>query len=504
MSTQGFSRLSSASAHQSFMLGLNRSPLTLPEEVTQAIRGAPADVSPALTALAVAGTQIRFARPSVAQAALTIPEAALRLHADPRSFLPAKARRHLQRLVFNSDVETCRIIVGAALKRLNARGLRFHPFDLPRLAASLRSCGVLPGVAERAYLALTQSASEDEPQEHLFHERMTPENWRDFGKAARVRFLAELRAKDRAAGLALLQDRFAQDPAALRSELVLALSVGLSAADQAFLESLEKDRAESVRTAAGKLLAHLPGTDAYKERLNLAAASFEVKRARILKTKVVFTPPHAVPPGQTGFATYALLDNIAIQDLADRLGMTVDAFLEALPDSEEAVLGAFAQTAIANNVADVVAVLIPRLSADALDFLITLMPQSGSVGEVQHALLSRFIAELKDRAYPRASGLIALQSCLTEPLPSHMAKSLLASSSWRAYLAALAEPDVDGRKIDPDSLLYTATLLPAESMQSFLATIASLPPAVNRKAHEFADFVLALPASSQTPIIAEG
>jgi hypothetical protein len=63
---------------------------------------------------------------------------------------------------------------------------------------------------------------------------------------------------------------------------------------------------------------------------------------------------------------------------------------------------------------------------------------------------------------------------------------------------------VDGRKIDPDSLLYTATLLPAESMQSFLATIASLPPAVNRKAHEFADFVLALPASSQTPIIAEG
>src|SRR5262245_41275985 len=293
MSTQGFSRLNSANLHQSFMLGLNRSPLTLPEEAAQAIRAAPADVPPALAALAVAGTQIRFARPTVAQAALTIPEAALRVHADPRSFLPAKARRHLQRLVFNSDVETCRIIVGAALKRLNATGLRFHPFDLPRLAVPLRNCGVLPGVAERAYLALTQSASEDEPQEHLVHERITAENWRSFGKAARVRFVAELRAKDAAAGLALLQDSFAEDPAALRSELVLALSVGLSATDQAFLEGIEKDRAESVRTAAGKLLARLPGTDAYKERLNLATASFEVKRARILKTKVVFTRPSA-------------------------------------------------------------------------------------------------------------------------------------------------------------------------------------------------------------------
>src|SRR5262245_16361900 len=85
-STQAFSRLTAASLHQSFMLGLNRSPLTLPEETTQAIRAAPADVWPALAALAVAGTQIRFARPIIAQAAVTIPEAALRLHADPRSF----------------------------------------------------------------------------------------------------------------------------------------------------------------------------------------------------------------------------------------------------------------------------------------------------------------------------------------------------------------------------------------------------------------------------------
>jgi hypothetical protein len=178
--------------------------------------------------------------------------------------------------------------------------------------------------------------------------------------------------------------------------------------------------------------------------------------------------------------------------------MTVDAFLEALPDSEEAVLGAFAQTAIANNSADVLALIIPRLSADALDLLITLMPQSGSVGEVQYALLSRFVEGLKDRAYPRASALTALQNRLSEPLPSYMAESLLASSSWRAYLRALAEPEVDGRKIDLDSLLYTAMLLPADSMRSFLAAIASLPPAVSRKAHEFADFVLALPASSHT------
>ncbi len=501
MSVQSFSRLNPASLRQSFMLGLNRSPLALPEEAAQAIRAAPADVPPALAALALAGAHIRFARPAPAQAAEPVPEAARRLHADPRPVLPAKARRHLQRLLFKADIETARVMVGAVLKRLNPLGLRLHPFDLPRLAAPLKSCSVLPGVAERAYLALTQTASEDEPQEHLFHEVMTVENWRSFGKAARVRFLAELRAKDAAAGLALFQESFAQDPAALRSELVMALSTGLSAADLAFLEGLEKDRAESVRTVAARLLSLLPGTVSYNERLGRALASLQVKQAKTArgKTQIAFTRPTGASPQHSGIETYLLFENISAEALADSHGMTVDAFLEALPDGEEALLGALLRTAMTGSSAGVIAALVPRLSADALDMLMIHMPDSGAMPEVQRTLLGRFVTRLQSGNYPRSYAFAALLGRLAGPLPLEMAQALLASQSWRDYLAALAEPEVDRRKIDPESLMYTAMLLPAEIMRAFLAAIEPLPPAINRKAHEFAHFVLALPAPAQSP-----
>jgi hypothetical protein len=501
MSVQSFSRLNAASLHQSFMLGLNRSPLALPQEAAEAIRAGSPDRPPALAALALAGAHIRFSRPSPAQAAEPVPEAARCLHGDPRPVLPGKARRHLQRLFFKADIETSRVIAGAVLKRLNPLGLRLHPFDLPRLAAPLKSCGVLPGVAERAYLALTQTASEDDPQEHLLDEVITAESWRSFGKAARLRFLAELRAKDAAAGLALLQESFAQDPAALRSELVLALSAGLSAADQAFLEGLEKDRAESVRTVAAKLLSLLPGTATYNERFSRAAACLQVKPAKGLrrKTQIVFTRPTGASHQATGAETYVLFENIAVHDLAARLDMTVEGFLEALPDGEEALLGALLRTAVASRTDDIIAALVPRLSAGAIDMLLIHLPDSCVLPEVQMTLLGRFVARLDKGGYPRAHAFAALLGRLAAPLPFEMAQGLLVSSGWRDYLAALAEPEIDRRKIDPDSLMYTAMLLPAESMRSVLAAIDPLPPAINRKAHEFAHFVLALPAPAHSP-----
>jgi hypothetical protein len=496
MSAQSFSRLNPAALRQNFMLGLNRSPLALPEEAAAAIRAGAAGVSPALAALALAGAHIRFARPSAPQAVEPAPEAARLLHADPRPILTASARRHLQRLLYKADVEAARAIVGAVLKRLNPAGLRLHPFDLPRLSAPLKTCGVLPGVAERAYIALTQTPSEDEPQENLFHETIDATNWRSFGKAARVRFLTDLRARDAAAGLALLQESFAQDPAAVRSELVLALNAGLSAADQAFLEGLEKDRAESVRTAAAKLLAVLPGTAAYNERLSRAAASFQVKPAKTprQKTQIEFTRPKGPPAQHIGLETYLLFENIGAQDLAARFDMPVEAFLEALPDGEEALLGALLRTAIANRRDDVAAALAPRLSAGAIDMFLMYMPDLSALPEMQAALLGRFAARLEQGSYPRSYAFAALLGRLAGPLPLETAQRLLASPSWRDYLAALSEPELDRRRTDPESLMYTAMLLPAGAMPEFLAAIEPLPPAINRKAHEFAHFVLALPA----------
>lgn len=502
MSAQRFSNLNLGSLRQSFMLGLNRSPLALPEEIAQAIHARTPDAQPALAALALAGTRSRFARPAPAQAAETIPEASRALHGDPRRVLPAQARRHLQRLLIKADIEMSRIVLGAALKRLSPLGLRLHPFDLPRLAMPLRSCGVLPGMAERAYLALSQTGAvaEEEPQGHLFHEAISTENWRSFGKAARVRFLAELRSKDAAAGLALLESCFAQEPAALRSELLPALHTGLSAGDRTFLEGLEKDRAESVRAVAAKLLSLLPGTDAYAKRLNRAMASFKVKPAKMLRGKpqIVFTRPAGASPQAVQIETFALLENIAADELASRLEMTLEAFLEALPNGEDALLGALLRTAIASGSMDVIAALVPRLSAEALDMLMIHLPDSGALPEVREALLGRFMARLESGAYPRAVALAALQGRLAGPLPLEMAKKLLASASWRDCLATLTAEDAGKRNIDPESLMHTAMLLPAASLPAFIAAIEPLPPAINRKAREFAHFVLALPAPASS------
>jgi hypothetical protein len=499
MPTQSFLNLNPANLRQSFVLGLNRSPLALPQEIAGAIGGA----QPPLIALALTGARSRFARPALAQTAEAIPEAARCIHADPRPVLPGQARRHLQKLLFKADIEAARIMTGAVLKRLAPLGLRLHPFDLPRLAVPLRSCGVLPGMAERAYLALAQTgaAAEDDPQGYLFHETISAENWQGFGKTARVRFLTELRSKDAAAGLALLQSRSAQDPAVLRSELVSALRTGLSAADQAFLEELANDRADSVRAAAARLLSLLPGTDAYGERLSRALSSFKMKPPKLLRRgpQVLFTPPGGPSPHAVQTETFALLENIAVEELAGRLDMTVEAFLEALPEGEDAVFSALLCTAISNGGTDVIRALAPRLSAKALDMLLTHLPESGALPWVQQVLLDRFMARLESGTYPRAFALAALHGRLSEPLPREMAERLLASASWRDYLAAFAEQDTGQRQADPESSVHTAMLMPAIAMPALLAAIDPLPPAVSRKAREFALLVLALSSPPSIP-----
>jgi hypothetical protein len=147
---------------------------------------------------------------------------------------------------------------------------------------------------------------------------------------------------------------------------------------------------------------------------------------------------------------------------------------------------------------DVIAALVPRLSADALDMLMIHMPDTSALPQVREALLGRFMARLESGEYPRAFAFAALHGRLSEPLPPELAETLLASASWRDYLAALAELETGQRKADPESLMHTAMLLPAACMSAFLAAIEPLPPAINRKAREFAHFVLALPAPASS------
>src|SRR5207302_675629 len=74
----------------------------------------------------------------------------------------------------------------------------------------------------------------------------------------RALMLKEMREHDPDVARALLESTWASDPADARTEFVGALEIGLSLADEAFLEAALDDRSKRVREIAADLLARLP------------------------------------------------------------------------------------------------------------------------------------------------------------------------------------------------------------------------------------------------------
>src|SRR6202012_2452968 len=113
-------------------LGLARAPVALGPVFGDAL---PADDPKAmLKALALLGQRQRFRRP-VAPAAT--PDALL--FADARPILPEAARPALLSLLTGKSGATGDAVAQAIADQLAARGLRLHPFDLPRLDGFVRA-----------------------------------------------------------------------------------------------------------------------------------------------------------------------------------------------------------------------------------------------------------------------------------------------------------------------------------------------------------------------------
>ncbi len=84
------------------------------------------------------------------------------------------------------------------------------------------------------------------------------EVWTTGTKDQRLSALRKLRATEPTAALGLIQSTWKEDGSTDRMAFVEALAVGLSDADEPFLESALDDRSNPVRTAAAALLARLP------------------------------------------------------------------------------------------------------------------------------------------------------------------------------------------------------------------------------------------------------
>jgi hypothetical protein len=82
--------------------------------------------------------------------------------------------------------------------------------------------------------------------------------WQTGEKAARLLFLRQLRRSNPARAIELLSTTWKEETPDDRAAFITELAAGLSAADEAFLESVLDDKRKEVRRAAGGLLARLP------------------------------------------------------------------------------------------------------------------------------------------------------------------------------------------------------------------------------------------------------
>lgn len=470
------SRQDLARMRQAMILGTARHPLTQPPSLARVIASAEPGTDPARIALVIAAQRLRFERPAGGQAA-PAPTAAQQMHADARPIIQPPVRRALTRLSNAVAKGDAARVMQAAVAQIAAAGQRPHPFDLPWLMPHLKGNPACLGLAERAYLALTEKATTaDQPS--LLHAQITAENWGDFPKGHRRAFLMKQRAAAPAAARALLESVWKSEPAPVRGELLEALAVGLSPDDLPFLEALAGDRADSVKTAAAGLIARVPGTPAHAARLAEAAACFQkVSGIKSLMSRigfsgvageVTFVAPKGSMPGQSAAtqqaaATAALFDGLGLGDLATATGTSTAQLLAAIGD-DDTLIAALMAAAVARG------------------------------DDANHTLLfDHKVQVLVHCSDLHPHTLMPLQAVSRGPMQPSTAESLLTSPAWAGLIARLSSPETANR--DYGELKYVAMLMPTSVMPRFLAAIETVQSAGAREARTFAEFVLALDAS---------
>ena len=135
-------------------------------------------------------------------------------------------------------------------------------------------------------------------------ERWDESQWQTGDVAARVLFLRQLRRTEPPRALALLEESWKQESPEDRVRLLGALDVGLNAADEAFLETVLRDKRKEARRLAADYLVRLPQSglgQRFRERafplLNFVPATpgglLKLKKAQPAKLEVTW--PEACP-----------------------------------------------------------------------------------------------------------------------------------------------------------------------------------------------------------------
>ncbi len=206
-----------------------------------------------LGALALTGQALRFDRPAAPASYAADPEPAPRT----RTIIPEALRARLVRSFGDGDGripphDPLADGVAEAFERLR---LQPHPFDFPAMN------GFVATQVERLGPAAWDWVDRDRrPQDRRrFADPVVLDdgNWAQAVPSRRQRYLRDRRRRDPAGGRALVEAVWATAGADLRTKLLEAFVIGLSPADQPFLDRATGDRVARVREDAARLLVRL-------------------------------------------------------------------------------------------------------------------------------------------------------------------------------------------------------------------------------------------------------
>jgi len=184
--------------------------------------------------------------------------------------------------------------------------------------------------------------------------------WETGTDAERLAELRRLRATDPAAGLALLQTSWTQEPPAFRDLALGELARGLSLADVPFLENCLRERRRESRQQAQTLLCRLPESG-FAQRMRERAGELLVFKKSFLSKKLELTLPSVFSPdwkadgleekpvtgtGEKAHWARQILESVSVHHWAAEFDLSIEALFGLAVSSEwsELLLGAWYRT----------------------------------------------------------------------------------------------------------------------------------------------------------------
>jgi len=433
----------------------------------------------ALDALALAGQARRFMRPAPPASF----DATVAVE-DGRAIVSNEARGLMLRLLSGKGADPQEAPARAVAFALQAKKLRPHPFDLPRLDAFARAHADLLGAAALAFA----TPRGEEARSFFEADAVDESNWRTVAPSQQAGFIARLRAREPEKARELVVAAFPSCKAEARARLLEALAAGLSEADKPFLESLAGDRAPKVKELATRLLAALPGSEAGQKLLADFASRVKISKAGLLSRRSVvkLEPPANVAGAYVDLWAATATSPLPLDGLAAHFSLSVEALCSAAQE-DEALSKAFAICALREGRAELLASSM-RAAPGAWIFVAQQAIERGyeqaarqfnwpihtetalafEPAEAAALCAALLQPELWDEA-PHAHAFRPIQTLLGGPLPPSVAGRLLGSKFWRALVA--------GEEPDAALLACLSALTPKELRSRMRADLANAPAA---------------------------